>query len=82
MKKFISICEVCDYIWNSLIYIGKDPSADNNELEKKLGKSGGQSWHRIFMGKAITCASITGTQMRSCSTILSEMELSHVVLQD
>ena len=40
MKKFISICEVSDYIWNSLVYIAKDSSADNNELEKKLGKSG------------------------------------------
>ena len=38
--KMFSLCELSGYLWNSFVYIGKDPSADNNELEKELGKSG------------------------------------------
>ena len=37
--KMFSLCEVSCYLWNSFAYIGKDPSADNDELEKELGKS-------------------------------------------
>ena len=37
--KDVSICEVSCYLWNSFVYIGKDPSADNDELEKEVGKS-------------------------------------------
>ena len=37
--KMFSLCEVSGYLWKSFVYIGKDPSADNDELEKELGKS-------------------------------------------
>ena len=35
--KMFSLCEVSGYL---TFYIGKGPSADNNESEKELGKSG------------------------------------------
>ena len=38
--KMFSLCEVSGCLWNSFVYIGKDSSADNDELEKELGKSG------------------------------------------
>ena len=34
-----SLCQVSDYLKNSFVYIGKDPSAGNNDLEKELGKT-------------------------------------------
>ena len=38
--KMFSLCEVSGYLWNSFVCTGKDPSADNDELENELGKSG------------------------------------------
>ena len=38
--KMFSLCEVSGYLQNSFVYIEKDPSADNDKLEKELGKSG------------------------------------------
>ena len=34
------LSEVSRYIWNSFAYLRKDPSAEDNELEKDIGKSG------------------------------------------
>lgn len=38
--KIFSLCESSGYLWNSFVCIGKDPSADNDELEKELDNGG------------------------------------------
>ena len=46
-----SLCEVSSYLWNSFVYIGKDLPADNDEIEKELGKSGdvGFLWEKLSL---------------------------------
>ena len=60
--KMFSLSEVSGYLWNSLVYTEKDLSADNDELEKELSKSGAMvpKLMQDCVGKAVTCTLMTG----------------------
>ena len=36
--KFFSLCEDCDYLWNTYVYVGKDAANEDSDLVKRLGK--------------------------------------------
>ena len=38
--EMFSFCKMSGYLWNSFVYIGKEPSLDREELEKEFGESG------------------------------------------